>query len=536
MRFPVLPALALSLLFASGSSHTNAQSQFLHYDRLFGGENDDYCYQLIAGLDGGYLIVGGTGSYGPGPSDQTPNGYAIKVDATGEPEWQMGLGTTGTEYFTSAAITDDGNYLLLGTRVYTGSQDANLTITKISPDGDVLAINEMGTTTHSEVSEKIIAVGNGKYVCVGQRFVQGSSTDFNLLALMTDDAGNIGWTAEYQAGLPISPFDIERCPDGTYLVCGILRNIPYDRAVLLRLASDGLLLWGRTYQQPDGRCWHNALHPTPDGGCFLTGAAGGSSTRLMLLRCTANGEVVWRHDFSADISQTGEDLTMTEDGRLVILGHLSFLDPTLTSSALIVTDSLGQLLNQRVFGPTAGLSTPRNIILEDDTWTVVGNNLNLADLPLDVEIIRSNVPSDAAVEPCQPIQAVFEPADLPDPIPGPDVIALNAPTMTVTPSNWTPLMVIGSQTICTNVGVYGTEVLTIARCWPNPARDMLHLEYPATWRIAELALIDVMGRKIMRSHSFIGSALPIADIPPGSYSLLITCTDGERHVLPLVVE
>ncbi len=51
----------------------------LEWDRVFGGENDDYVTSLIQTTDGGYAVAGETSSYGAGEADF----WVIKLDEMG---------------------------------------------------------------------------------------------------------------------------------------------------------------------------------------------------------------------------------------------------------------------------------------------------------------------------------------------------------------------------------------------------------------------------------------------------------------------
>lgn len=528
--------LIASFLFATWCSNTNAQQQFLQYDRLFGGPDKETCGQMIPGVDGGYLIVGSTGSYGTGASDQNPNGFVVKVDANGEPEWRIALGTYGHDFYSGATVTDDGNYLIIGTRVFSGVQDTDMTLTKVSPAGDVLSIKEIGTTGRSEQGYRILAVGNGEYVVIASRYLTGGGVDGNFLVFRTDDAGNITWTGEYGCGQQMDPKAITFAADSTLLIAGARYDLPVSHAVLIKVALDGTLVWGSTDQQVENSTSNIALVATEEGGCYTTGVGG--TDQLALARYDANGEVLWRQGYTTGSSNSnGRDMILMPDGSLCISAYIFFTDhPDQGAACILHTDTMGQVLDQVMTGPDIGFLSPRSLVLDGAEGLVFASNISSDDEPGDVEVVRTHLGNNGWDEPCQPVQVGMQPMALPSLSPGPAITALPPPTLTVTTRDWIPLDANGSQTICTITGMTESLAPASARCWPNPAHDVINYEWPGAIRIKDLSVYDAMGRRTLNTPPLAGPAIPIPDLVPGIHTLLIIRESGERVVLPFVVE
>lgn len=104
----------------------------LVWNRTFGGELMDSASEILALPCGGFLVVGGTRSFGDGTSD----GWAIRLSADGELLWQSFLDLGGHERITAAAMEDDGSFLLAGlSNSLRGEPDALLA--RMSPCGAV---------------------------------------------------------------------------------------------------------------------------------------------------------------------------------------------------------------------------------------------------------------------------------------------------------------------------------------------------------------------------------------------------------------
>jgi hypothetical protein len=80
------------------------------WNKTFGGANYDVAYQIQKTADGGYILGGKTASYGLGSYDF----WLIKTDENGVRQWDETYGGTGSEEAKSVQLTNDGGYVLFG--------------------------------------------------------------------------------------------------------------------------------------------------------------------------------------------------------------------------------------------------------------------------------------------------------------------------------------------------------------------------------------------------------------------------------------
>ncbi len=102
------------------------ESGILQWQKCFGGSADDYGRKIEQTGDGGYLIVGPSGS---SDGDVTGNHgkldyWIAKLDISQNIEWQKSLGGTLKDYVYTFQTDDAGNYFLGG---YTESNDGDVT-------------------------------------------------------------------------------------------------------------------------------------------------------------------------------------------------------------------------------------------------------------------------------------------------------------------------------------------------------------------------------------------------------------------------
>lgn len=110
------------------------------WNQTFGGDLWDISYCIQQTIDDGFIVAGVTTSYGNGSNDI----WLIKIDSQGNEEWNRTFGGSNTEYGRSIKQTLDGGFIVIGwTRSYgAGSDDVWL----LRLDSDVSIENNEITT------------------------------------------------------------------------------------------------------------------------------------------------------------------------------------------------------------------------------------------------------------------------------------------------------------------------------------------------------------------------------------------------------
>ncbi len=113
------------------------------FTKTYGGADWDFGYSIEPTTDGGYIIAGETYSYGNGYNDF----YALKIDATGNQQWQKTFGTDTTDIAYQAIETYNGNFLIVG---YSAGYSANnlndVVVVRLAANGDSLRSVKLATT------------------------------------------------------------------------------------------------------------------------------------------------------------------------------------------------------------------------------------------------------------------------------------------------------------------------------------------------------------------------------------------------------
>ena len=105
--------LVIAILSSSITSiveTANATEPLKEWRKTFGGKSDDKGISVQQTSDGGYIIVGGTKSFG----GRWGSVYLIKTDDKGSEEWNKTFCEGMESYGSSVQQTSDGGYIIVG--------------------------------------------------------------------------------------------------------------------------------------------------------------------------------------------------------------------------------------------------------------------------------------------------------------------------------------------------------------------------------------------------------------------------------------
>jgi hypothetical protein len=102
--------MIVSVVLFSSLGIALADGPAVQWEKTFGGPGDDNFQMVRQTKDGGYILVGVTGSYGAGDLDV----YLVKADSSGNKIWQKTFGGSSLDYGSSVQQTADGGYIVAG--------------------------------------------------------------------------------------------------------------------------------------------------------------------------------------------------------------------------------------------------------------------------------------------------------------------------------------------------------------------------------------------------------------------------------------
>ncbi|HMT34603.1 MAG TPA: T9SS type A sorting domain-containing protein [Chitinophagaceae bacterium] len=240
----------------------------LLWAKTYGGNSSDHVVTLIKTMDGGFLIAGGTESFGAGMLDI----YIVKTDSNGTLLWTKTMGGANPEDCRSVLQTLDSGYVFGCTR-YVASGVHNYLI-RTNSLGDTLWTKSYYDLNGNAFDIHTVLNGsNNGYVLIGRAW-GGSS---HLQILKTDSLGKIVWYKTYGKFNGSIHYSIgQQTTDGCYICVSATTNYNSLRTVNLLIKFDtlGYVLGIKTISADTTR--NNipkSIQQTPDGGFYITGEA-----------------------------------------------------------------------------------------------------------------------------------------------------------------------------------------------------------------------------------------------------------------------
>ena len=203
------------------------------WSQTFGGTEDDHGFSVQQTSDGGYIITGGTSSFGNGNGDV----YLIKTDGNGIEQWSQTFFDGTEDYYSwsdtgwSVQQTSDGGYIITGITTSSGNGDVYL----IKTDGS--GIEQWSQTlggTGSDVGHSVQQTSDGGYIITGGTTSFGNGNG-DVYLIKTDGSGIEQWSQTFGGIYNEHGYSIQQTNDGGYIITGPTQSFgngsgpdPYD--------------------------------------------------------------------------------------------------------------------------------------------------------------------------------------------------------------------------------------------------------------------------------------------------------------------
>lgn len=382
-----------------GTLTTLAQDPAILWQKTIGGSNTDFSTAFEATTDGGYILGGYSTSNISGEKTENSNGqidiWIVKVDDSGNIQWQNTIGGAGDDYLISMQQTSDGGYIvgagsdsnISGDKTENSRGGLDYWLLKLDASGNITWQKTYGGN-QPEFDTYIVETADGGYFVGGysDSDVNGDKTDptngqRDFWALKLDSSGNLVWQNSIGGSLVDRPQAAFQTTDGGFIIGGF-SNSPSsgDKTEnnrggndywIVKLDASGTLQWNRTFGGNDSDVFRDMIQ-LADGGYLVGGYSksniSGDKTEnsqgdydAWILKLDSSGNMLWQNTIGGSGIDYPRDVIQLSDGTFMVAcwsnSNISG-DKTQNSNGgydywLLKLNSAGGIISQNSIGGSA---------------------------------------------------------------------------------------------------------------------------------------------------------------------------------------
>ncbi len=375
----------LFVLCTLSSTLLLAQAPEIEWQKTFGGSGSEYAKCIRQTTDGGYIVVGTTPSNNGNVSGNHggDDAWLIKLNASGDLQWQKCLGGSSTENGNAVRQTTDGGYIIAGDaasnngNVSGGNGSNDFWVVKVNASGELEWQNTFGGSSYDHAYD-IEQTSDGGYIAVGSvNSTNGDVTNYNGgmfdgWVVKLSATGELQWQKTFGGSGADQLRSVKQTTDGGYIMAGTTdsnNGIVNDNNGgvdfwVVKIDTSGNLQWQNALggsnndngqaviQASDGT--YMAIGSTSSFGGDVSGNHGGMD--VWMVKLSTSGELLWQKCFGGTGSEVGRSIAQTSDSGFIVSGFSTSSNHDVTFNNggfdfwIFKTDNSGNLQWQKSLG------------------------------------------------------------------------------------------------------------------------------------------------------------------------------------------
>jgi hypothetical protein len=370
----------------------------IEWTKAYGGAGNDGAYYLMQTIDGGYALVGFTSPSGNNNHDY----WLIKTDSSGIVQWNKTYGGIGIDDAYSIAATTDGGYAMTGFTNSSGAGNYDGWLVKVDSTGNLQWNKTYGGATADDLYT-VLQTDDEGYIMVGYTTSFGAGAADGRL-IKVDSSGNLLWNHTYGGTGVDDTVSMVKTSDNGYALVGYTRSFGAGGTDfwLVKVDLDGVMQWNKTYGGLNDDSAHSVVQ-TSDGGYALAGftySFGSGDKDFWLVKVDSSGNTEWNKTFGGTGTEDAASLVKTVDGGYLLAGSASTLVAGSSDVLIIKVDSSGNLLWSQTCGGTGADYAYSVIQTSDGGFALVGNTASFGMGSTDCYLVKiaSEIPGSISSE------------------------------------------------------------------------------------------------------------------------------------------
>ncbi|MEG1592256.1 T9SS type A sorting domain-containing protein [Chryseobacterium sp.] len=329
----------------------------IQWQKSLGGSYSDIANAIQQTSDGGYIVAGESNSINGDVTGNHGNAdyWIVKLDSSGNIQWQKSLGGSNRDAANSVKQTLDGGYIVAGESNSTNGDitgnhgNSDYWIVKLDPSGILQWQKSLGGSLY-DVANSIQQTSDGGYIVAGgSNSVDGDVThnqgneDFWIVKL--NPSGVIQWERSLSGNLSDRAESIQET-EGGYIVTGGSNSQNSENPTtfgisnyrVAKLDSNGIMQWQKHFGGSNND-YAYSTQQTPDGGYIVAGGAQSvdgdvignhGNNDFWIVKLSSSGIIEWQKTLGGSAFDDAYSIKLTNDGGFIIAGITQSADGDVT--------------------------------------------------------------------------------------------------------------------------------------------------------------------------------------------------------------